>query len=69
MGWNNLFRLESDHPASLINDFVDSLDLSQNYIFGRPQVYSLSALLKLVLFAYSRGVYLCRKIETFARWK
>ena len=61
------FRPEPDHPASLINDFIDSLNIAKNYIFGRPQVYSSPALLKLILFAYSRGVYSCRKIETFAR--
>ena len=61
------FRPELNHPASLINDFVDSLNIAKNYIFGRPQVYSSPALLKLILFAYSRGVYSCRKIETFAR--
>ena len=33
----------------------------------KPQVYSSSALLKLILFAYSRGVYFCHKIEDFAR--
>ena len=37
------FRPEPDHPASLINDFIDSLNIAKNYIFGRPQVYSSPA--------------------------
>ena len=36
-------------------------------IFWGPQVYSSPGLLKLILFAYSRDVYSCRKIETFAQ--
>ncbi|WP_155729529.1 hypothetical protein [Ligilactobacillus aviarius] len=61
------FRPEPDHPASLINDFIDSLNIAKNYIFGRPHAYSSPSFLNFLLFSYSRGVYSCRKIETFAR--
>lgn len=57
---------EKNNTAHYINDLVESLQLAESYLFGRPRKYDLSVLLKLVLFAYTRGVFTSRKIEQFA---
>lgn len=58
---------EENHPAIYINSLVESLKLKHQYQFGRPREYDLSAMLKLVLLAYSYGIFSSRKIERFAR--
>ncbi|MDM5047436.1 IS1182 family transposase [Levilactobacillus brevis] len=58
---------EENHPARYINQFVESLKLTDTYQFGRPREYDLGALLKLVLLAYSYGIFSSRQIERFAR--
>lgn len=65
---------EENHVAYFINDLVDSLEIHHPYEFGRPRDYALAAVLKLLLFAYTRGVFTSRKIHQFvcenmpARW-
>lgn len=65
---------EKNHVAHFINGLVDSLEIHHPYEFGRPREYSLSAVLKLLLFAYTRGIFTSRKIQCFveenmpARW-
>lgn len=65
---------EKHHVAHFINGLVDSLAIHHPYEFGRPREYSLAAVLKLLLFAYTRGVFTSRKINLFvqenmpARW-
>ncbi|WP_033615596.1 transposase, partial [Lactiplantibacillus plantarum] len=53
--------------ARYINQLVESLKLKYDYQFGRPREYNLGAMLKLVLLAYSYGIFSSRKIERFAR--
>jgi len=57
---------KENHPARFINDLVESLNLNETYSSGRPREYDLRAILKLILFAYSRSVMTSRKIEEFA---
>lgn len=47
----------------LSHKLVESLELREPYLFGRPREYSLSAMLKLVLVAYMRSVFSSRKIK------
>ena len=58
---------EENHPAIYINQLVENLSVKYHYQFGRPREYNLEALLKLVLLAYSYGIFSSRKIERFAR--
>ncbi|WP_048000899.1 IS1182 family transposase [Lactiplantibacillus herbarum] len=58
---------EENHPAQYINRLVENLKLKYEYQFGRPREYDLGAMLKLVLLAYSYGIFSSRKIEQFAR--
>lgn len=58
---------EENHPARYINQLVENLKLKYTYQFGRPREYNLGAMLKLVLLAYSYGIFSSRKIERFAR--
>ncbi len=58
---------EENHVAYFINDLVESLEIHHPYEFGRPREYSLAAVLKLLLFAYTRGVFTSRKIHQFVR--
>lgn len=46
---------------------MEGLKLTYIYQFGRPREYDLRALLKLVLMAYSYGIFSSRQIERFAR--
>lgn len=55
-----------DNTAWFINELVESLQITEPYIFGRPREYELQAMLKLVLFAYTRSVFSSRKIEQLA---
>lgn len=56
-----------NHPAHYINQLVEGLDLPKDNLMGRPREYDLRMLLKLVLLAYSYGIFSCRKIERFAK--
>ena len=58
---------EKNHPARYINELVESLEVKYQYQFGRPREYNLSAMMKLVLLAYSYGIFSSRKIERFAQ--
>lgn len=55
-----------NNTACFINDLVESLEINDPYVFGRPREYDLSAMLKLVLFAYTRSVFSSRKIAQLA---
>lgn len=57
---------KKDSTAWFINELVESLEITDSYLFGRPRNYDLSAMLKLVLFAYTRSVFSSRKIEQLA---
>jgi len=54
-----------NHPAYQINQLVESMDFEDNYTTGRYP-YDPRLLLKLVLFAYARGIRSGRQIEQFA---
>lgn len=58
---------EENHPARYIDTLVESLKLDYSYQFGRPREYDLAAMLKLVLLAYTYGIFSSRQIERFAR--
>lgn len=60
------YKPKENHPARFINDLVESLTINEVYSSGRPREYDLRAMLKLILFAYSRSVVTSRKIEEFA---
>ncbi|MDR4933991.1 IS1182 family transposase [Companilactobacillus paralimentarius] len=60
------YKPKENHPARFINDLVESLNIEKVYSSGRPREYDLRAMLKLILFAYSRSVMTSRKIEEFA---
>ncbi|MFI3939157.1 IS1182 family transposase [Vagococcus fluvialis] len=57
---------KKDNTAWFINELVESLELSEPYLFGRPRKYDLKVVLKLTLFAYTRSVFTSRKIEQLA---
>lgn len=68
------FSPKENHVACFINELVETLQINEPYIFGRPREYNLSAMMKLVLFAYTRETFTSRKIERlaeenlYARW-
>lgn len=68
------FSPKENHVACFINELVENLQINEPYIFGRPKAYNLSAMMKLVLFAYTRETFTSRKIERlaeeniYARW-
>ena len=57
--------IEEDHPARIINDIVESLDLSKIYDSysdeGNPS-YHPKMMLKVLFYCYMIGVFSCRKI-------
>ena len=59
------YEPEENHPAYQINQLVESLDFTDEYTTGRYP-YHPRLLLKLVLFAYTRGIRYGRMIERFA---
>nr|WP_228068309.1 transposase [Ligilactobacillus murinus] len=61
------YEPEKNHQAHYIHHLVESIDFDDSYTFGRPFEYEPRVLLKLVLLAYSYGIFSCRKIERFAR--
>lgn len=68
------FSPKENHVALFINELVEALQINEPYLFGRPREYDLSAMMKLVLFAYTRETFTSRKIERlaeenlYARW-
>lgn len=68
------FSPKENHVACFINELVEALQINDPYIFGRPREYDLGAMMKLVLFAYTRETFTSRKIERlaeenlYARW-
>lgn len=71
----SLDYIPEKHPIThFFNSLVDSLESHHPYEFGRPREYSLAAVLKLLLFAYTPGVFTSRKVNVFvqenmpARW-
>lgn len=57
---------KENHPARMINQIVEDLKINDPYIFGRPRKYDLRVLLKLILFAYTKGIFSSRRINTLA---
>lgn len=57
---------DKTHIVWSIHELVESLVIDNGYIFGRPREYDPRALLKLLLFSYSRGVFTSRQIQQFA---
>ncbi|MGF3227408.1 transposase [Facklamia sp. P12932] len=57
---------EEAHVVHFIDGLVNQLAIDHPYVFGRPREYPLSAVLKLILFAYTREIFTSRKIERFA---
>ena len=68
------FEPKENHVALFINECVASLQIKQPYLFGRPREYDLGAMMKLVLFAYTRKTFTSRKIDRlteenlYTRW-
>lgn len=68
------FIPKENHVACFIDELVETLQISEPYTLGRPRVYNLSAMMKLILFAYTRETFTSRKIERlaeenlYARW-
>ena len=58
---------EVNHIVWTIHEFVENLEIHHPYIFGRPREYDFSMLLKLLLYAYSRGIFTSRPIARFAQ--
>lgn len=67
LNMSTAYEPEKDHPAHYINQLVENLAVQEPGIMGRPREYDPRMMLKLVLLAYSYGVFSCRKIERFAR--
>lgn len=59
--------LSDDHPAMIINDIVETLDLSCLYrkvpSEGNPS-YHPKMMLKVLVYAYANGIFSSRKIQT-----
>ena len=54
------------HPARIISDIVDSIDISSiqsKYNGGGSTAYHPGMVLKILIYAYSQGVYSSRRIE------
>ncbi|WP_454093193.1 transposase [Glutamicibacter protophormiae] len=60
------FSPKENHVAVFIHELVEALQINDPYLFGRPREYDLGAMLKLVLFAYTRETFTSRKIERLA---
>ena len=58
--------LPDDHPAVIINDIVDTMDLSTFYSKlsseGSP-AYHPAMMLKVLIYAYTNGIFSSRKIQ------
>lgn len=55
------------YVAHYINELVESMDTNIFYKTGRPVEYDPRLMMKLVLFAYTRGIRSGRRIEEFAQ--
>ena len=58
-------KIPSDSPARLVNQIVNSLDISHilsGYKGGGTSAYHPRTMLKVVIFAYLNNLYSCRKI-------
>jgi transposase len=60
--------LPEDHLARFVSDIVDALDLSGIYAFYEKELrgyppYNPCMMVKVLIYAYSTGVYSSRKIE------
>ncbi|MDQ8415779.1 transposase [Enterococcus faecium] len=68
------FSPKENHVAVFIHELVEALQINDPYLFGRPREYDLGAMMKVVLFAYTRETFTSRKIERlaeenlYARW-
>ena len=59
-------KIPQDSPVRLINQIVDSLDISEiiaGYKGGGSSSYHPRMMLKVILYAYLNNIYSCRKIE------
>jgi len=58
--------IEEDHPARVINDIIEALDISGIYDYyskeGNPSYHPLM-MLKVLFYCYMIGVFSCRKIR------
>lgn len=61
------YQPAENHPAYFINQLVEQLAQVKPQIMGRPREYDVRMMLKLVLLAYSYGIFSCRKIARFAQ--
>ena len=60
-------KLPLNSPARLVNQIVDSLDISRvidTYKGGGTSAYHPRMMLKVVIFAYLNNIYSCRRIES-----
>lgn len=58
--------LPDDHPAVIINDIVDSMDLSVLYKKLSPEgnpSYHPAMMIKILIYAYATGIFSSRKIQ------
>ena len=68
------FSPKENHVAVFIHELVEALQINEPYLFGRPREYDLGAMMKVVLFAYTRETFTSLKIERlaeenlYARW-
>ncbi|MBW1606399.1 IS1182 family transposase [Lactobacillus sp. Sy-1] len=60
------WKPQKNSPAILINQVVEKLEINDPYITGRPREYDLRSLLKLILFAYTKGIFSSRRINELA---
>lgn len=59
-------RIPSNHPVRIVNQIVDSLDISvimEKYKGGGTSVYHPRMMLKILFYGYFCNLYSCRKIE------
>ncbi|MHA8138005.1 IS1182 family transposase [Lactobacillaceae bacterium Scapto_B20] len=60
------WKPKDNNPVVIINKIVEGLKINSTYTFGRPRDYDLRSLLKLVLFAYTKGIFSSRRISELA---
>ncbi|WP_353340415.1 transposase, partial [Apilactobacillus micheneri] len=62
----NNWQPQDNHQVKIIDQIVETIGFKEKYIFGRPRKYDLRSLLKLTLFAYSKGIFSSRQISALA---
>ncbi|XUB37340.1 hypothetical protein IGI41_002359 [Enterococcus sp. DIV0876] len=62
-----LFSPIENHIVVLINELVESFQINEPYLLGLPREYNLVAMMKLVLFAYTRETFSSHRIERLAK--